>query len=188
MVAEVGRTAGLEIAIKSNGYVTERILKDLSAHVDAWNIDVKGDDEEYETTCGGTLAPVLQTIDILSNLDTHLEISYLVLPRLADDFAYHARMCDYFTAISKDLPIHLLYFYPFYKMESGKYEKSLMLDIYDLFREKMNYVYISNLYDSDISKRSTYCVKCGKELISRSPLPREIITSCCGQNIAGIFG
>jgi len=183
---DVGRLAkknGQEVVIKSNGFVNSHILEDISRVCRAWNIDVKGDEKAYNDICGGSLAPVMESIKFLAE-KSHLEISYLVVADQVDNLNFHRSMAYKISQLSKDIPIHLLYCYPVYKM-TQIYKKSALLPIYDIFAERMKYVYMSNTYDS-YKKVSTKCSSCDSILIDRYPSFISKL-SCCGKKIAGIF-
>ena len=183
-VANIAQTAGLQVALKSNGFATEKVVRDLNLHVDAWNIDIKGDDKEYKS-CGGDISSVMSSIELLGRIASHLEISYVVPGRLVSHLEHHIYIRDWLSSLSPIIPIHLLYLYPSHKVKEF-YNKSDLIEIYEVFREKMDYVYISNLYDTGIMKRDTLCPRCNSVLISRAPLPSVIRTSCC-EDLAGIF-
>jgi len=128
----------------------------------------------------------MQSIEHLAN-KSHLEVSYLVLPRLARDTNHHLRMADWLSGISPNIPVHLLYCFPVHKMENEHYDRDWLLPIFDLFSERMDHVYISNVYGS-VARRSTKCLECGRVLIERSP--KSVIHSnfCCGRKLQGVWG
>lgn len=171
------------VVIKTNGFVTSHILDELQ-HVRAWNVDIKGDEREYDRICGGSLRPVLDTVEYLAN-QSHLEISYLVLPRLISDTNYHIEMRDRIASVSRLIPVHILYFFPVYQMQDEYYEQSMLLPIYELFRERLEYVYISNIY-GEFSRRNTMCSVCGGTMITRSPKAVVQNNSCCGRKLTGV--
>lgn len=177
------------VVVKTNGFVNIEPLKDLLLYVSAFNVDIKGDEQEYEDTCGGRLKPVMETVEFLaSNHDgVHLEISYLVTPRLIDDVDYHRRMRDWLSELSPDIPIHVLYFYPFHRMTEKDYKVEALLKVVELFREKMNFVYVSNNYQKPVlPMRDTLCPHCSSVLISRQKGVKVHKTKCCGNSLAGL--
>ncbi len=138
--------AELEIVVKSNGLMNWPYLSDLQLVVDAWNIDLKGDDKAYEEM-GGSIAPVLQSIESIVKDGDHLEISYLVVPSMLDNVEFHDRMSDWIANLSKSIPVHILYCYPVHKMKEF-YNKQDLVPIVELFRKKLDFVYISNTFDN----------------------------------------
>lgn len=55
----------------TNGYICEEPLRKLLPHVDALNIDLKGNDEYYKKLCFGALKDVENTIKIAKNIACH---------------------------------------------------------------------------------------------------------------------
>ncbi|KKM63988.1 hypothetical protein LCGC14_1505910 [marine sediment metagenome] len=141
----------LQIVLKTNGFVNNHILNDLDIVVDAWNVDIKGGMQEYKTVCGGEISPVLSSIETLASKNTHLEISYLVLPQTVDNMEHHSTMRDWLFGLSPNIPVHLLFCYPIYRMKES-YSPHDLKPIWFLFREKLNNVYISNVFGSEFAE------------------------------------
>jgi pyruvate formate lyase activating enzyme len=187
-VANGVKNTDLKIVIKSNGFINKHILDDLDMATDAWNIDLKGDHIAYESICSGSIQPVLATVESLIGKGSHLEISYLVLPEQIDNMQHHTLMRDWLSNLSTSIPIHLIYFYPFYQKQEGRYNPGQLLVIRDLFAQKLDYVYISNIFNSEIKYyRDTRCSVCDNVLISRQSGARIQQLDCCGVSLAGIF-
>lgn len=170
----------VKLIVKSNGYINIEILEKLSKYIYAFNIDIKGDEFEYSKTCGGSLDPVINSIKYLHS-KTHLEISYLVLPKLIENFDFHSKIRDLVCRLDSRLPIHLIYYYMFYKMNEPNYMPFKLIKVYNFLRENLDNVYISNLYDKTYSKyRNTYCARCKQIMIDRSQGRVCIINKeCC---------
>lgn len=178
----------LKLVLKSSGFVNEPILRSLCLCVDGFNIDLKGNEEDYQSVCGGSLEVVMKSIELISRMKIHLEISYLVLPDRLHDVDFHIGVRDWLAALSPDLPLHLLYFYPFYEMaDTVPYPPEELERLHGLFSQKLNHVYISNRYDRLMSYRHTNCSVCGDVLISRNHPAKLIKHSCCNKRIAGVF-
>lgn len=170
----------IKIVVKSNGFLNSEILKILCESVHAFNIDIKGDEYEYARTCGASFLPVIETIKFLQS-KTHLEISYLVLPRLRENFGFHSQIIDLICSLNKRLPVHLIYYYMFYKMNEPNYMPVSLIKIHEFFKKYLTNVYISNLYDKSYAKyRNTYCMECGEIMVDRSQAKTCIIKAeCC---------
>ncbi len=180
------KKCSLKVVLKTNGFVQPPILKNILSNVDAWNVDIKGDDSEYQRVCGGSLEPVLEALRTLRELDAHIEVSYLVLPRVLNSMDFHTYVRDFLEELSKDIPVHLLYFYPFHKMSNeDKYTIDELISIKELFSEKMRYVYISNNYERG-GVRNTYCPECSDVMIDRTSRVKIHKTSC-HVSLPGIF-
>lgn len=168
-----------KVAIKTNGFVTRKTLDQLTPWISAFNVDVKGDDKEYRSVCEGSLAPVLETVEHLAEHGQHLEISYLVLPRMLNS-DFHGFLADKIARINPGIPVHVLYFFPFHELNDS-YPVSSLLPVVEELKSKLSHVYVSNCFKSEvIHLRNTVCSSCGETMISRIG-PTEILkTRCCG--------
>lgn len=170
---------GVDVVVKTNGFVSPWVLDSLS-RVSAWNVDIKGDEAEYERTCSGELKPVLNSISALAGR-SHLEISYLVLPRMLSDMSFHRRIRDFLADINPAIPVHILFFYPFHRMVEHAYDADALIPVIGLFKERMKYIYVSNAFHSQlVDFRNTYCHECGNLLVERLRGVRVVRTECCG--------
>jgi len=178
----------LYLAIKTNGFVDRLVLRDLMTYVDAFNVDVKGDDHIYRKSCNGRFDVVRDTIEMIYAANVHLEISYLVVKESVDNLSYHKEMSRWISSLSPDIPIHLLYCFPCHKTIGQFYDPHVLTSIVDIFSERMNYVYISNLSHADMLQyRNTRCTKCGSILINRSDGVKIRRLSCCGKKVPGMW-
>jgi len=172
-IEEVGHEIGrrcldLKLVVKTSGFANPSIIRNICLYADAVNVDIKGDDEEYDRVCGGSLGPVLETIKMIARMDTHLEVSYLVLPDKVEDDSFSHLIADWLLRSGRAIPLHLLYFYPFYRMEIPTYKPSQLVGLVEKFKKHMRHIYISNHFGPHTSEfRDTRCLECGKVLISR---------------------
>ncbi|MCX7737093.1 MAG: AmmeMemoRadiSam system radical SAM enzyme [Candidatus Kapabacteria bacterium] len=154
----------------SNGYFSKEILETIVGEnlIDAINIDLKFfDDKNYKKITGGTLKPVLDSIEFLYKHKIHLEITNLVIPDLNDNDEDFQKLTNFVLNLSKDIPLHFSRFYPHYKMLT---KHPTIID--RLLRAKeiainngLNYIYIGNTDLPDVE--NTYCPKCHNLLIER---------------------
>ena len=181
-IGEAAKEIGLNVAVKTNGLATKKTLRKLDV-VDAYNVDIKGNDSEYKKF-GGRLDHVLDSIEIICE-DKHLEVSYLVLPEILEDNDFHLMIAKYLSGLSSYIPVHILYAYPVHNLSSS-YDKEELIRVYDIFRSEMNFVYISNVYSSGFSKyRDTYCPVCSELMISRDKYVDAKSICCCDRGICG---
>lgn len=178
----------LKIILKTNGYVNIPILRTLCLYIDAVNVDIKGDEHDYISVCGADgFDAAISSIELISKMGIHVEISYLVLPSKIHNIDFNKSLCDRIFSIDPNIPVHLLYFYPFYRMDTQYYSPKDLVVLHDLFSNKLNYVYISNRYDEELSKyRNTLCSLCNSVVIDRNKTSLYS-TSCCKKSIYGIF-
>ncbi len=173
----------IDIVIKTNGFADRWVIDVLASVSSAINIDIKGDEAEYQRICGGSLSPVLTSVENLVG-NCHIEISYLVLPRMIADFEYHRTIRDWLFSLDPNIPVHMLYFFPFYRMKEPRYDVSDLIRVAEFFQERMNYVYVSNIFEKEaLGLRNTFCPSCGVIMVARQ---RETVVhknACCGHSI-----
>lgn len=167
------------IVLKTNGFFNTHISDSLIKSTKAWNVDIKGDEEEYARICKGNLQPVLNTIEYCYD-KIHLEISYLVLPRMIDNYNFHEQIRSFISKLNINIPFHLLYYYPFHNMTESCYPMCNLYKLKDFFREKLNYVYVSNTTQKKV--RNTYCPSCNDLLIERDSTTKINKLICCNVN------
>ena len=183
-IQKVAELSNIPVAVKSNGFVHVSQYDLWLKSVDAWNIDIKGDEDTYKNVCGN-LNNVLDFIKTLKLNNRHVEISYLPTPQTVTDKDTHIRIAEILRNIDVDMPVHILYFYPNYKINE-MYDKEMLLDVYEIFKDCMNYVYVSNVF-GPIGRRNTCCTECGAILIERTKEVKINKYSCCGKDIHGIL-
>lgn len=188
---EIGRcqrTSHLKLVVKTNGFVRPWVIRNICLYADAINVDIKGDNEDYQSICGGWLDPVLDCIDWIVGMEVHLEISYLVLPSKIHDDQFNIYFRDWLADIDSEIPVHLLYFYPFHRMVVPTYKPSELLSLRAMMLEKLDYVYISNHFGTETTNaRDTLCRECGKTIVARQK--GSVISNyiCCGTKLPGVF-
>lgn len=182
------RSSHLKLVVKTNGFVRPWVIRNLCLYADAINVDIKGDNEDYEKICGGWLDPVMTCIEWIVDMDIHLEISYLVIPSKVHDERFNIYFRNWLADIDPKIPVHLLYFYPFHRMVVPSYKPSELLPLREMMLEKLDYVYISNHFGTETTKtRDTFCLECGRVMISRQKGSVNSKPTCCGLKLPGVF-
>ncbi len=160
----------LSVAVTA-GYIHPRPRRDLYAHMDAANIDLKGFNEAfYQKLCAGSLAPVLDTLLYLKHeTDVWLEITNLLIPGENDSNAELAALTRWVVdELGPDVPLHFSAFHPDYKMLDIPRTPSSTLSRarHIALDNGVRYAYTGNVYDTDGG--STYCHVCGEKVIERN--------------------
>ena len=183
---EIGRIQSrLKLVIKTSGFANLWVIRNLSLYADAINVDIKGNDDDYKA-CGGWVGPVMKSIEWIISMGVHLEISYLVLPGKVHDYRFNVYLRDWLADLNSNIPVHLLYFYPFHRMIIPSYKPSELLSLRKLMLKKLSYVYISNHFETEISTtRDTICRKCGNTIVSRQK--GSVISNACCDGLPGVF-
>ena len=188
--AKLAKSRGLKNVVVSNGYINPEPLKHALPLLDAFNIDLKAFNPEfYKKQTKGKLEPVLEALQLIADSDSHLEITTLVIPELNDDEAEFSKMIDWIAdRLGEDVPLHLSRFFPQYKLDSSATPLKKLQTLFDIAKEKLEFVYLGNVSDGERS--STRCPQCHELIIRRDRyntkyLQKDFSGSCsnCGKKI-----
>ena len=185
------RAPDLRYVMVSNGLLNEAPLKELCNVIDAFNIDLKGFNEDfYMNICGAHLDDVLRSLKIIYDSGAHLELTYLVIPEYNDDLEEIARMSKWVIEnLSSDVPLHFTRFHPDNQMVDVPWTPldTLVNARAVAMSAGLNYVYIGNVMSDGGS--DTICPECGSVVIERIGYMVDIIgldgdrCSNCGRRI-----
>ncbi|MBF0408890.1 MAG: AmmeMemoRadiSam system radical SAM enzyme [Candidatus Riflebacteria bacterium] len=168
-IATEAKKASFPTIMVTAGYINQEPLKALIPLIDAFTIGLKGFSEKYYSeTIGGTLRPVLNTIETVAASGKHFEIVTLLLPSLNDNIDEIRKGMKWMaTKIGKNTPYHFSRFHPQYKLKRLPPTPVQTLEAARkiAMEEGLNYVYTGNIPGHE--GNHTYCPKCGKKLIER---------------------
>ncbi|MFB6113080.1 MAG: AmmeMemoRadiSam system radical SAM enzyme [Halodesulfurarchaeum sp.] len=168
--ARAAKQAGLFTAIVTNGYFTEEFVDEVGPVLDAANVDIKGFREKpHVKYMGGQLQPTLDATEYLyTNSDTHVEITYLVIPDLNDDPDEIRDFAAWVRSIDPDIPVHFSRFHPDHEMRDREATPVETLEMaHDIAEETgLEFVYIGNVPNEEYN--STRCPDCGEVWIRRT--------------------
>ncbi len=190
------KKAGMFNGMHTCGYVNPEPLRQLLPYIDAVNVDLKGFSEEFYNQMGlmASLEPVLQTLKIIKESGTWLEITNLVIPGFNDSPDVVEKMCNWIVQnLGRDVPLHFSRFYPNHKLAnvSPTPVKTLEECVEIAHKAGIRFVYIGNVPGHKYE--NTYCPKCGQILIRRigyKVLFNRIQNGhCpyCGEDIPGLW-
>lgn len=166
MIAETAplvKKQGGKVVLVSNGIIEENYLLDLIPFLDAANIDIKGFSEEfYRKHTGGRLAWVLNTVEKLAK-KVHTEITTLIIPTLNDSPEEIEDLARWLANLKTPVAWHLSRYFPRYKSDIPATEERKMLELWELAKGYLPYVYLGNMRGGAI----TYCPQCGLDVIRR---------------------
>ena len=170
-VAQACHDLGIYSVAVTAGYIHEQPRRDLYAHMDAANIDLKGFTEAfYQKLCAGSLAPVLDTLLYLKHeTNVWFEITNLLIPGQNDSTEELEAMVRWVVEeLGPDVPMHFTAFHPDYKMRDIPRTPAATLSRarHIALENGVRYAYTGNVYDEDGG--STYCHACGTKLIGRN--------------------
>ncbi|MFC1586986.1 AmmeMemoRadiSam system radical SAM enzyme [Planctomycetota bacterium] len=174
--ARKARQQGIKNVMVTNGYINEKPLRELSAYLDAANVDLKSFDENtYNKLNSGHLQPVLNTLKILKEMGVWFEITTLVVPTFIDSIIMIEDMCKWILDnLGPGYPLHLSRFHPDHKLtQLPPTPVSVLEEARNAARAAgLHYVYLGNVpfnpgnpgsYDYE----NTLCPNCNKLLIKR---------------------
>lgn len=148
-IAELAQKEGLTTVLVSNGYVNEKPLRHLARFIDAANIDLKSiSDSFYKKYCGGSVAPVLQSMAILKEMEVHLEVSNLIIPQLNDSPEELQQLAEWVVKnCGEDTPIHFSRFFPRFQLLDAAVTPMETLEMAKEIAEKsgLKYIYLGNV-------------------------------------------
>lgn len=139
-----------KIVLVSNGYISEEPLRQLLRYVDAMNIDLKGDEDFYESICGGKLEPVKETIKTARAVGCHIEVATLLIPGGNTGIETITRLADFLASVDRNIVLHLSRYFPRYRMNKPKTSLEDMKNAYRLAKARLNNVYAGNVEDWEL--------------------------------------
>ena len=191
------RELGVATVAVTAGYVEPAPLREMAAHLDAANVDLKAFTESfYARLCSGALAPVLSTLETLVHeSDVWVEITTLLIPGENDS---DAEIRDASRWVARELgtgiPWHFTAFHPDYRMQSKEHTPLATVrrarEI--AMSEGHRFVYTGNV--DDVAGGTTRCFGCGEALvvrdryrIDRYRLDERGGCASCGATLPGVF-
>ena len=169
-VADACRARGVRAIAVTAGYVTDEARRELFAHVDAANVDLKAFTEAfYHRTCAGRLQPVLDTLVHLRHAtDVWFEITTLLIPGHNDSDAEIDAECAWIADnLGPDVPLHFTAFHPDFKMRDVPPTPPATLTRARRIAlgHGLRFVYTGNVHDPEGGR--TTCPGCGAVVVER---------------------
>lgn len=196
-VAKACRAVDINTVAVSAGYICPEPRRELYAHMDAANIDLKAFSAEfYNKLCFAEIENIKDTLVYLKNeTDVWFEVTTLLIPGENDSNEELDKMSDWMMEkLGPDIPWHFSAFHPDYKMmDHAPTPAETLLRAREIALSKgMHYVYVGNVHHEEAD--SSYCPQCGKRLIGRDwykitswDLSGSGQCPDCGTSIPGVF-
>ncbi len=164
--AEELAAGGYKNVLVTNGLINPAPLAELLPFVHAMNVDVKAfSDDFYRRYCGGKgYRDTLRTVERALQ-DCHVEVTYLIITTLNDSPEEIGEFVDWAASLDEKMPVHFSRYFPSHRLNLPPTPVETMKRAWDQAREKLSYVYLGNVMDSERS--STYCPSCKNLLLSR---------------------
>ncbi|HOC41638.1 MAG TPA: AmmeMemoRadiSam system radical SAM enzyme [Thermoanaerobaculales bacterium] len=169
-VARACHEAGLAAVAVTAGEILPEPRRDLFAHIDAANVDLKAFSEDfYQRLCGGSLQPVLDTLVWLAEETTvWVELTTLLIPGHNDSDDEIDRMTRWVVErLGPEVPMHFTAFHPDFKMLDlpPTPPSTLSRARRIALANGVRFAYTGNVHDE--RGGSTFCPGCGELLIGR---------------------
>ena len=163
------KQAGLACSYVSNGNGTERVLDYISPYLDMYKVDLKGFSDRHYRDLGGTLPPVLETIQSLHRRGIWTEVVTLIIPGFNDSDEELTDIAEFLASVSIDLPWHVTAFHEDYKMTgNGNTPASTLLRACEIGkRAALRYIYPGNIAGAFGEREGTHCPSCNGVVIGR---------------------
>ncbi|MBF0352024.1 MAG: AmmeMemoRadiSam system radical SAM enzyme [SAR324 cluster bacterium] len=196
-IAQACRELGIYSVAVTAGYIKPEPRNEFFRYMDAANVDLKGFTESfYREICGGSLQPVLETLEYLKQeTRVWMELTTLLIPGHNDsDRELHAMTQWVVEHLGPEVPMHFSAFHPDWKMTNVSRTPATTLTKARTIAlsNGVRYAYTGNVHDK--SGSSTFCYHCGKMLIGRDwyelsdwNLDRGGHCGFCGTLCAGLF-
>lgn len=145
--AKLAQKEGLKNVMVTNGFINQEPLEELFPYMDAFSVDLKAFNEEfYKTITASRLEPVLAALKMIRKSGRHLEITNLVITGTNDDEKEFTEMVNWIaTELGRETVFHISRYFPMFKMDKETTSHEKLKNLYDIAREKLDYVYLGNL-------------------------------------------
>jgi pyruvate formate lyase activating enzyme len=196
-IADACHDVGVKAVAVSAGYINAEPRRELFAHIDAANIDLKGFTQEfYRHVAMGDLQPVLDTLVYLRReTDVWFEITTLLIPGHNDgDDELDAQTRWIADELGTEVPLHFTAFHPDYRMlDVAPTPPATLSRARDIaLRNGLRHVYTGNVHD--LEGGTTRCPGCGTMLVARDwyelrgwGLTGDGRCRSCHRPLAGVF-
>lgn len=166
-VADLFKSNNLSTVMVTNGYFSEISLSGYLKVIDAFNIDIKAFREEtYKRFTGSTLEPVLKSIKEIKDKGKHVELTYLIVPGVNDDFESFSKLCQWIKSnTGEETVLHISRYFPRYQMKADPTSEETLLQFARKASEHLKYVYAGNIQLGEYTH--TLCPGCKTKIITR---------------------
>ncbi|MBQ6129198.1 MAG: radical SAM protein [Lachnospiraceae bacterium] len=144
--ARLVREMGMVNVMVTNGLLDPGRFDALSAHIDAYNIDLKTSDPQKYASIGGDLDVIIRNIKSASDHGCHVELTTLVVPGFNDDEDDFRRIVQVTADTDPSIPLHITRFFP-----AAQYTHKHPTDIkvlrhfYDMAKTELENVFMGNV-------------------------------------------
>ena len=167
-VFKLAKKEGLYNTFITNGYFTPEALDLLlKAGCDAFNIDIKGDEEAVKKYCNANVEFVWQNAIQAKKKGAWVELTTLVIPGVNDDDACLREIAKRIhDDLGENTPWHISRYYPHYKFTTPATSVETLEKTFNIGKEEgLKFIYVGNILGHKLE--NTYCPSCNKLLVKR---------------------
>ena len=165
---DLGSGKGLYGVLVTNGYLTEKALKELvEAGADGFSIDIKGCPYARSALTTIDHEKVIKSSRYLIDLGAHVEMIYLMVTGFNDSEECIEWILEkHLEILGPETPLHINRYYPAHNWREPPTSLPKLLKAREMAKKiGIEYVYVGNVGISELE--ATRCPKCGKMLIER---------------------
>ncbi len=169
--AKIAHAKGLFNTFVTNGYMTTDAIGIIAPYLDAATVDFKGNANPtfYKTYCHvPKVEPIFDSLKAMKAAGIHIEITNLLVSDVGDDTKEAEKLAHWIVQeLGEDTPLHLLRFYPHYKMSNLPPTSIKKLEAAAAASSSagLKYVYLGNVPGHQGA--NTICANCSALLIER---------------------
>lgn len=186
-VAKLAHEQGMKNIMVTNGLFSSASLERIVPLMDAFNIDIKGNEQFYQEVCRGSQEPVLEAIERIASSAAHLEVTTMLIE---DIHTPHDVEILSQNLVDRGVQIwHISRFFPRHAMAHYKpTSEAYLQEMLSLAKNSsIPYIYGGNTQ----SQRQTLCPSCHALLIRDGGHLVSSFShgSCptCSEKIYGVF-
>lgn len=147
--ARLVHEAGMKTVLVSNGNASMRVCEEVSEHIDAMNIDLKGfTDEYYEKVLHGSRRMVM---DFISHAATkcHLEVTTLVVPGYNDSDEEMERISGWIAGLdggrgAENVALHISRYFPRFHLDKPATDVEVIYHLAEVAGKNLKHVFTGN--------------------------------------------
>jgi len=169
--AKIAHKKGLYNTFVTNGYMTPEAVKTIAPFLDAATVDFKGSANKkfYLEKCGvPDPEPIFTSLKTMKENNIFIEITNLIIPEIGEYDIEFKKLSEWIKDnLGEETPLHLLAFFPSYKIHNIPRTPSELIDKAINIAEEvgLKHVYAGNIPGH--KKEHTYCPKCNNIVIER---------------------
>ncbi|MGA2141860.1 MAG: AmmeMemoRadiSam system radical SAM enzyme [Brevinematales bacterium] len=156
---------GYKNILVTNGYINKEPLSGLLPLIDAANIDLKAFTESNYRKLGGSLKPVLDSIEQFIKAGVHIELTTLVVTGLNDNLEELGGLIKWISGADRSIPYHLSRYFPQYLYKEKATDTEIINEAKKMADSYLDYVYTGNM--DAYADSNSYCPSCRNVLVVR---------------------